>query len=251
VGPEETDAVEDGGQEGGPEAEIIVLDQTGAEIRRFRGPAEPGLNRTGWDLRADLPGADEDTAGGGGGPFGSPRGPEVVPGSYTVRVELGGESSEARLELLPDPRTEIAMVDRIAKYEASMEAAELNQRLTRAQDRVREVEEALEQLLSTLEGMEGEGAEALRTAARQLQETVEEDVDFEPATSQRRGLFALQSSWDAPTTRELMAMERMENALGGIEADVNALIAGPVTDFRRQVEGTDLVLFPTFDPVGR
>ena len=46
-------------------------------------------------------------------------------------------------------------------------------------------------------------------------------------------------------------MERMENALGGIEADVNALIAGPVAEFRRQVEGTDLVLFPTFDPVGR
>ena len=132
-----------------------------------------------------------------------------------------------------------------------MEAALLNQRLSRAQDRVGEVEEALDQLLATLDGMEGDDAEALREAARELQDAVDGEVDFEPATSQRRGLYALQSSWDAPTTLELTAMERMAAALTDVETEVNALLAGPVADFRRQVEGTDLVLFPTFDPVGR
>jgi hypothetical protein len=143
------------------------------------------------------------------------------------------------------------MADRVAKYEASMEAAELTLRLTRAQDRVEEVEESLDQLLATLSGMEGEEAEALRTAARELRDTVDEAVDFDPATRHRRALFALQSSWDAPTTLERTAMDRMADALTRIESDVNALLEGPVADFRRQVEDTDLVLFPDFDPVGR
>ena len=126
----------------------------------------------------------------------------------------------------------------------------LNQRLTRAQDRVREVEEALDRLLATLEGIDGDEAEALRTATRELQATVDEAVDFEPATSQRRSLFALQSSWDAPTTLERTAMARMSAALADVEADVNALLDGPVTEFRRRVEGTDLALFPDFGRIG-
>jgi hypothetical protein len=248
-------AVEDGDGDGegdGVEADITVLDGSGAAIRRFKGPGEPGLNRTAWDLRADLPGDEaEEEESGGGGFFGSPQGPEVVPGEYTVRVAVGDETAETRMRVLPDPRTEVPMADRVAKYEAAMEAAELNRRLTRAQDRIGEVEEALDQLLAALEGMEGEEAAALRTAAEELEATMEEEIDFEPATSQRRGLFALQSSWDAPTTLERTSMERMGGALDRIEADVNALLRGPVADFRAQVESTDLVLFPDFDPVGR
>jgi len=258
-GEDATAPAEGRGTEAGEDAEgadrqtdITVLDVSGTVVREFQGSADPGLNRTAWDLRADLPGRDDAEAPSGGGGFrGTPRGPEVVPGEYTVRVEYGGDTSETTLRLLPDPRTEVPTADRMAKYEASMEAALLNQRLSRAQDRVGEVEEALDQLLATLDGMEGDDAEALREAARELQDAVDGEVDFEPATSQRRGLYALQSSWDAPTTLELTAMERMAAALTDVETEVNALLAGPVADFRRQVEGTDLVLFPTFDPVGR
>jgi hypothetical protein len=80
---------------------------------------------------------------------------------------------------------------------------------------------------------------------------MEENVDFDPANTQRRGLFALQSSWDAPTTLERLAMERMADALDTIEADLNAMISGAVSDFRAQVRQTDLDLFPEFEPVGR
>jgi hypothetical protein len=99
--------------------------------------------------------------------------------------------------------------------------------------------------------MEGEDAEALRTAGEELREAMEENVDFDPANQQRRGLFALQSSWEAPTTLELLAMERFEAALDTIEADLNAMITGAVADFRSQVLAADLELFPDFETVGR
>ena len=238
------------------EAEITVRNASGEVIRTFDGPAEAGLNRTAWNLRVDLPddGQDEEEQGGGGGGGffgGGNMGPEVVPGSYTVQVAVGDATSEQPLTVHPDPRTDVPMADRVAKYEAAMEAALLNRRFSRAQDRVEDVEDAIDKVLETLDGMEGDEVEALRTAAEELQETLDEEIDFDPANDQRRGLFAMQSSWDAPTTLELTVMERMSNALDGIEADINRMLAGPVSDFRAQVAATDLDLFPSFDPVGR
>ena len=237
------------------QAEITVRDGAGQVVRTFETPAEAGLNRTAWDLRADLPDdgeEDEEEEQGGGGFFGGGNfGPEVVPGRYTVQVAVGDAVSEQPLTVLPDPRTDVPMADRVAKYEAAMEAAILNRRLSRAQERVGEVEEAIDKVLETVRGMEGDDAEALRTAAEELQDTLDEEIDFDAANSQRRGLFALQSSWDAPTTLERTAMERMSDALEDIEADVNRMLAGPVADFRAQVAAADLDLFPDFEPVGR
>ena len=239
------------------EAEITVRDASGQVIRTFEASADAGLNRTAWNLRADLPDdgeeEEEEQGGGGGGGFfgGGNIGPEVVPGSYTVRVAVGDAVSEQPLTVLPDPRTDVPMADRVAKYEAAMEAALLNRRLSRAQARVDEVEEAIGKVTETLQGMEGDDVEALRTAAEELQDTLDEEIDFGPANDQRRGLFALQSSWDAPTTLERTAMERMSDALDDIEADVNRMLTGPVADFRAQVAATDLDLFPDFEPVGR
>ena len=46
-------------------------------------------------------------------------------------------------------------------------------------------------------------------------------------------------------------MERMGTALDLVEEALNAALAGPVADFRAQLRGADLDLFPEFDPVGR
>ena len=143
------------------------------------------------------------------------------------------------------------MADRVAKFEASMEAALLNQRLTTAQGRLREVNEAIDKVLAAVQGLEGDAAEAVRTAGRELKTTLQEGVDFDDANGQRRGLFALQSSWDAPTTLERVAMERMAAALAEVEAGLNAMLSGPVADFRATVRAAELDLFPDFDPVGR
>jgi photosystem II stability/assembly factor-like uncharacterized protein len=234
-----------------PEVEIEILDASGEVVRTMEESAEAGLNRTTWNLRVDVPGMEQETGGGGGGFFRAPQGPEVVPGQYRVRVTLGDQSSEQPLTVHPDPRTEVAMADRVAKFEASMEAALLNQRYTEADDRYDEIVQAIDKVLATVRGMDGDDAEALRTAGEELKEAMEENVDFDPANTQRRGLFALQSSWDAPTTLERLAMERMADALDTIEADLNAMISGAVSDFRAQVRQTDLDLFPEFEPVGR
>jgi hypothetical protein len=69
-------------------ATVTVEGNSGEQIARLEGPAEAGLNRVLWNMRAGSGGG-----GGGRGGFGGGRGggPPLDPGSYRITVEVGGE----------------------------------------------------------------------------------------------------------------------------------------------------------------
>jgi hypothetical protein len=68
---------------------LTIADGAGKRVRRLEVPAEAGVNRIAWDLRADPP-AQREGEGRRGGP---PRGPLVGPGRYTARLGwLEGET---------------------------------------------------------------------------------------------------------------------------------------------------------------
>jgi hypothetical protein len=195
----------------------------------------------------DAPGGAQ---GQGGGRFGGSFGPEVVPGSYTVRVSVADQSSEQPLAVHPDPRVDIPMADRVAKFEAQMEALELNARSSEMQRVVREVNQAADRVIAAVRGLDGDDARELGRAGRELKTALEEAVDFGAANRQRRALFAMGSSWDAPTEGELLALRRTAAAIDALESVLNEFLAGPVADFRAQTLAAELDLFPAFEPVG-
>jgi photosystem II stability/assembly factor-like uncharacterized protein len=67
--------------------------------------AEPGLQRVVWDLTAEgarkIPGAVHEGAN-------PETGPMVLPGKYRLVLEVDGQRSEQTLEVLPDPRLQLA-----------------------------------------------------------------------------------------------------------------------------------------------
>lgn len=77
----------------------------GAEVARQRHQGVAGLNRVTWNLSHGDPGQPETAA---------PRGPLVVPGTYTVRLSAAGVTAEQRLEVREDPRIEAAPAVRAA-----------------------------------------------------------------------------------------------------------------------------------------
>jgi len=68
------------------------------EVATTRTPDSRGINRATWNLRYSDPGQGANQ---------SPRGPLVVPGQYTVRLEADGTVSEQPLEVREDPRLDI------------------------------------------------------------------------------------------------------------------------------------------------
>ncbi|NJD10821.1 MAG: hypothetical protein FIB01_10475, partial [Gemmatimonadetes bacterium] len=90
-----------GGQ--GP-ARIEILEGDSV-IRTLPGPARAGVNRIAWALeRKGLPqpGAAPDAP--------EPDGPEVIPGTYGVRVRLGDDVAQGTIQVQPDPRADRTLV---------------------------------------------------------------------------------------------------------------------------------------------
>jgi photosystem II stability/assembly factor-like uncharacterized protein len=107
------------------------------DLRRpeTRIPAEAGMNRFAWDMRAESP---IRVPGEVFGEYKS-RGPVVPPGTYSVRLTADGKSRTVTLELKPDPRV---------KFDPSAIAREYDLEL-KIRDRLSELHQAIDQIRAT------------------------------------------------------------------------------------------------------
>lgn len=113
-----------------PTVTMTILDAAGEAISQIEGPGAAGLQETFWDLRMDAPYDPEEAReafGGGGrrGGFfggGATRGPVVLPGTYTVRLEAGDQSLTTEVEVRLDPRVEISSADLEARQAAALDS---------------------------------------------------------------------------------------------------------------------------------
>ena len=119
-----------------PAASISLSILSGAQqIARVATTNTRGVNRVIWNLRAaDVtlasgPGPAAPAAGRGGGrgrgnANGLP-GVLVAPGTYTVRLTVGGQSQDKTIVVNEDPRVDVSSVDRKAWVDAQTDAADL------------------------------------------------------------------------------------------------------------------------------
>jgi photosystem II stability/assembly factor-like uncharacterized protein len=127
---------------GGPPASrgpvTIEILEADSVIRTLKGPGKEGVNRVVWGLERrghPRPGAAEDAP--------EPGGPEVLPGTYAVRVRMGDAVAEGMVEVLQDPRTDRPVV-------AMRENLETVRRGRAAQADLRAAEDRLERTQATL-----------------------------------------------------------------------------------------------------
>jgi hypothetical protein len=95
------------------DVDLTVRDSAGVLIQTLSPSQSRGVNRMVWNLRhADLPvrsgfGEDDETPRGGNLP-----GPYVLPGVYTVRLVVAGQTIEQKVEVRDDPRIDALPADR-------------------------------------------------------------------------------------------------------------------------------------------
>jgi photosystem II stability/assembly factor-like uncharacterized protein len=267
-------AEEESGRKKGPQAKIEILDASGAVLRALDASVKLGINRATWDLRSEppkrIPRKNEDE---GFSEFRRSRGPEVLPGTYTVRVSYGGQSAEGKVLVLADPRFNIPTGQREANSAAIRRTNKLADAVADAVERLRrtrtDVDAITTQLRREQETAKKQGAaddparKAVLDAARDLQQklgTLEkrfwqtedvsglvEDTDLE----QRIGNVArsLASSWEAPTPAQLAYLDRAEKQTHQALDDLNRFFAEDVAAFRAQVQATKFQLLPPWEPL--
>lgn len=252
-------------REKGPQVTIEITDADGNVIRTFKGPAKLGVNRAVWDLRYDgfkRPPREEASF------FFQPRGPEVLPGTYGVRVKYGEHEAEGTVRVLADPRFDIPREEREAKLAAIMRAGALQETVAEAVERIDDAEAGIEDVLERLKkdrGTEG-AAEAdgeLVEAGRRLKRTLaglEKRFRVPPGTKGivadttvysrvRYVLRSLGSSWDAPTPTQEIYLQQAESALKEALAEFNRVFAEDVAAFRERVAAAGIEFIGKHEPL--
>lgn len=230
------------GGSGGEEVVFRVLDAEGRELRAFTGPAEPGLNRLSWDLREAPP----ETSGGGEEDSGSRvLGPEVLPGRYRVEASLSGTTVGQEVEVLPDPRVEIPMAQRIEKRNAVRKGLELVLLGQDVDSRLEAISEAARGIVDGLAGRQDDEGNDLRERAEELQREVAAlRQDAREAHRSRRSVLSMDATRDAPTEAERIDLYRLEDSVDSSVSSVNALITGRYEEFREAVAAAGLPQVP-------
>lgn len=148
-----------------------VSDAAGKVVRTLRnGPREAGVNQLVWDLAYD-PATTETGAGpaagrGGGGGRGGRGGgaPSVVPGQFTVKVQLAGREFTKPLTVELDPRANVTTADLEAQRDLALNLRDLGGRVTTIIDRTEDLIGQLTSLVDNIRKNAPNEREALNEA---------------------------------------------------------------------------------------
>jgi photosystem II stability/assembly factor-like uncharacterized protein len=248
-----------------PEVDIEVADSTGTVIRKFKGPAKLGVNRTSWELRRDafkrpvVPGEQPNE-------FQPRTGPEILPGTYTVTIKFRGNEARQTVRVLADPRDNFTAEQRQAKFDAVMRAGKLTETVTSAIDRIQKTRADIDSVSSKLK-KDDDAADKTPdplvksgTALKRRLDEIEKKLWVPPKTKGiiadrdalskiQYPLFSLQSTWDAPTPAQLTYLDRAEAMLREVIAEFNKLFAEDVAKYREEVRAKNVMLFGEEPPL--
>ncbi|MFQ5676530.1 MAG: WD40/YVTN/BNR-like repeat-containing protein, partial [bacterium] len=215
--------------------DVEILDSDGEVIRTLKAAVTPGLNRTNWDLRRKgvRPPTRPESARPGRR---EPRGPEVLPGTYTVKISNGDQSASADISVKMDPRVEISEAD-LQTRDTMMKRVMSNTEIaTQAADRLREAKKTIGIINGRIKDRKDENIEALRKQGKDLQKSIKsllegmngkevQGIRRDPSTVSSRlrsAMSYLRSALQAPGETERIAVEQAEASLNVVLAKINS-----------------------------
>jgi photosystem II stability/assembly factor-like uncharacterized protein len=249
-----------------PQVTITIFDDSGARIRSLEQSVHRGVNRVVWDLRRDGFKMPEDQEEG----FLGNDGPEVLPGTYRIKLAYGELEEETTVEVAADPRFTISPAQRQAKWTTIRRAGDLQEAISRAVSRIlqtrADIQRVLEHADEAVAGNDDEAEdpyEGLRQDATDLQEALtamEKRLREPPGTrgiiadddalaQVRTLLYLLSSSWDAPTVAQRQQLETVSALTRATLEDFNLFYDVQVGEFRRKVSNSGLGLFAQQEPL--
>jgi hypothetical protein len=195
----------------GADARVRILDASGALVRELRPTRDRGINRIVWDLRHQPFGAATGGGRGGGrGGFGGGGlpGPLVVPGTYTVVLELDGATSTRPLEVIEDRRLQVGVGERRAWTGTLRRIGALYEEFAGVRSAVAAFDDGL-------------GSDAAAEAAAESAELVRLSNEL---NSRIRSLYSAVSGWvGGPTADQQAQMQYFTRLVGEIRARLTAI----------------------------
>ncbi len=216
---------------------LEVTDASGGHIRTLDGSGTAGIHEAIWDFRYDPPyereEGEEGQGGGGGGGFGggAPQGPVVMPGTYTVSMDVGGQSFSSTVTMVADPRRPMTNADRMARQDVLMSLYALAKPVydaTQARRRLNQQLGVTEKLVKEHDDVPDELTEELTAIKDEL-----EEIRDELGTAGRNARVAnsIQQSSTLPTADQLWQVEHAWEEIPALIERLNVLVETRIPAF--------------------
>ena len=218
---------------------LTIADADGNHVRTLEAPGEAGINEVIWDWRFDAPYEPPGGAEAGGpvgfGQPGTPQGPIVLPGVYTVTMEVAGDAYSSTVEIQADPRRTMTRADRMARQDALMSLHTLAVPIYEAGRAIRSLEEQLDAAQELVEAAD-EAPEDLTEEMEAIREALEEIEDDVAEARRNAGVArAIQGSSTLPTEDHLWQVDRAWEVMAEVLDPLNALITSRVPALNAQL----------------
>ena len=244
---------------------IQVFGDGGKLIQELQKPAkEKGLNRVAWDLRYTgpeqrRPPSEEETAFGPG-----PRGPQVTPGTYTVRLTVGDKTYEQPVEVRLDPRVNVPADDLRAQLELLTRIRDMQNAANTALRYLDSIKEQLKHTETTVKGLNKEPDKDLLKALTDYQKKVDDVAGRiarspEPSlglpggsriTERLGGLFgAIDGFNGAPTSAQRDYFKELEPEFGERMTELNKFISDTIPQWNDKLRSWNAPTLTTRKPV--
>ncbi|MBI4538048.1 MAG: hypothetical protein HY704_00890 [Gemmatimonadetes bacterium] len=220
-----------------PKVKLSILDTGGTVVRELEGPGTPGMHQVVWDLRLASPVEEEGGEEGGVGFFGRPRGPRILPGSFTVRLEAGSETRTTELVVKGDPRVTIARADLDARQRSLITLYGLAKPIQQAVEMLQRASGQLSEVQRLLDGRP-DSPGALKQEVERLKKEAERlGQRASRGRQQALTLFsAIEGCTCRPTTDQEWQIERTWTRALELIGQVNTLITDGIPALNRRLD---------------
>ena len=213
---------------------VRIFDASGKEIDVFETPVHSGLNRFAWDLHTQPPGgleAVQDIR-----PYYifypmSIEGPQVLPGTYTVQVEVSGQSLRAPVSVAMDPKNTTPVAEMRQQYDALQQLAQIQERA--------------ERMIAQLNDLHSRLLRTNRSGAADLDNAVTAQLDRlrnpepsgyrEPARMSEQIAYlrnTIEQYAGAPTQAQLSFLKQYSDEVDALSNDFNTLMRAHAREIR-------------------
>lgn len=217
-------------------AKITITDADGTVVRELKVTGTPGVHRASWDLRYPrVDGVTDDDEGW----FGAPRGPWVLPGTYTATLEAHGKKVSRPIEVRADPRVDAPRQALESRHSAELRLQELLRSFvaaTRLWDGMAKEKKRIEDAVKDRPAARDSLAAALKAVSPELDSL---GTRFRPGFGGPKFRYldldgALQAASAAPTEGQQRELSRLGTQLTGDVTRLNALLAGAFAELQRK-----------------
>ncbi|MFZ0923396.1 MAG: hypothetical protein WA020_10035, partial [Candidatus Acidiferrales bacterium] len=251
------------------DVKIAIQDASGKTVRTFDGKKDAGINRVWWDLKFEPSKAihlrtsplyaPEVTVGPEG--WRLPPGVEPIsllapPGTYTVKLMVGGHEYAQKLNVLKDPHSTGTVADIQAQDKLEMA---IRDEMDAMADTVNQIESVRAQLAGFENQLgDGQGSKSLRSAADDLSSKLveleghmlqlkasgrgQDDVRWESMLVEKIAYLGqgVSDSDFAPTTQQIAVNDELKQQVAQYRSETEQLMAKDVAAFNSMLRGRNI-----------